>query len=52
MFDAEIQETQVSGDAGVDARGKVTFKGGIEVELVAHPGLPTVPANLMLVPLS
>jgi len=36
MFDAEIQETQVSGDAGVDARGKVTLKGGIEVELVAQ----------------
>jgi len=36
MFDAEIQETRASGDFGVDARGKVTLKGGIEVELVAQ----------------
>ena len=36
MFDADIQETLVSGDFGVDARGKVTLKGVIEVELVAQ----------------
>lgn len=36
IFDAEIEETHISGDAGVDARGKMTLKSGIEVELAAQ----------------
>jgi restriction system protein len=36
MFDADIQETRLSGDSGLDARGRVILRGGIGVELVAQ----------------
>ena len=42
MFDADIQETRQSGDYGLDARGRVTLRGGIGVELVAQAKRYTV----------
>lgn len=36
MFGAEVKETQYSQDRGVDARGVVTLKGGIKIEVVAQ----------------
>ena len=36
IFGAEIKETQMSGDAGVDAGGLITLQGGIKLKLVAQ----------------
>lgn len=42
LFDADIQETRRSGDSGLDARGRVTLRGGIGIELVAQAKRYTV----------
>jgi restriction system protein len=42
MFGTDIQETRISGDAGLDARGKVTIQGGITVDLLAQAKRYTV----------
>jgi restriction system protein len=42
MFGANVKETRLSGDSGLDARGQVTFPGGIGVELVAQAKRYTV----------
>lgn len=42
MFDADIQETRLSSDSGLDARGRLTLRGGIGAELVAQAKRYTV----------